>query len=120
LITTVDVRSYSRNSRRITCEIASGTASERRASATASSFLGLANEKSREMANLAFEEICRKAIAMDGSITGEHGVGLQKSKFLREQLEAHGGEQSLRLMKEIKALFDPDNIMNPGKYVETA
>jgi len=78
------------------------------------------DEKSREMANLAFEEICRRAIAMGGSITGEHGVGLQKSKFLREQLEEHGGEQSLRLMKEIKTLFDPDNIMNPGKYVETA
>ena len=78
------------------------------------------DEKSREMANLAFEEICRRAISMGGSITGEHGVGLQKTKFLREQLVAHEGEQALRLMKEIKAIFDPNNIMNPGKYVETA
>lgn len=73
-----------------------------------------------EKASLAIEEICRKAIAMGGSITGEHGVGLQKPRFLREQLVAHDGQEALRLMKEIKALFDPDNIMNPGKYVEVA
>ena len=75
---------------------------------------------SREKANLAYEEICRRAIAMGGSVTGEHGVGKQKPKFLREQLVAHGGQEALRLMKEIKAVFDPDNIMNPGKYVEVA
>jgi glycolate oxidase len=75
---------------------------------------------SREKANLAFEEICRRAIAMGGSITGEHGVGVQKPKFLREQLVAHDAQEALRLMKEIKAVFDPDNIMNPGKYVEVA
>ena len=78
------------------------------------------DEKSRETANLAFEEICRQAIAMGGSVTGEHGVGIQKPKFLREQLLAHDGEQALVLMKEIKAVFDPDRIMNPGKYVEAA
>jgi glycolate oxidase len=75
---------------------------------------------SREKANLAFEEICRRAIAMGGSITGEHGVGKQKPKFLKEQILAHDGEEALRLMKEIKAVFDPDNMMNPGKYVEIA
>jgi glycolate oxidase len=73
-----------------------------------------------EKANLAFEEICRRAIAMGGSVTGEHGVGVQKPKFLREQLLAHDGEEALRLMKEIKAVFDPDDMMNPGKYVELA
>lgn len=78
------------------------------------------DEKSREKANLAYEEICRWAIAIGGSVTGEHGVGLQKTKFLREQLVAHDGEQALRLMKEIKTVFDPNTIMNPGKYVETA
>jgi FAD/FMN-containing dehydrogenase len=57
---------------------------------------------------------------MGGSITGEHGVGVQKPKFLREQLVAHDAQEALRLMKEIKAVFDPDNIMNPGKYVEVA
>lgn len=78
------------------------------------------DEKSRQVANAAFDEICRQAIAMDGSVTGEHGVGMQKPRFLREQLVAHDGEEALRLMKEIKDVFDRDRIMNPGKYVEAA
>ena len=79
-----------------------------------------ADEDSRATANLAYEELCRKAIAMGGSVTGEHGVGVQKTRFLREQLHSHEGEEALRLMKEIKKIFDPDGTMNPGKYVEAA
>jgi glycolate oxidase len=79
-----------------------------------------ADPKSRAAANLAYEELCRKAISMGGSVTGEHGVGVQKTQFLREQLHAHEGEEALRLMKEIKKVFDPNGIMNPGKYVEAA
>src|ERR1700722_7997484 len=78
------------------------------------------DENSRATANLAYEELCRKAIAMGGSVTGEHGVGVQKTRFLREQLHSHEGEEALRLMKEIKKIFDPDGVMNPGKYVEAA
>jgi FAD/FMN-containing dehydrogenase len=78
------------------------------------------DEKSKEAANLAYEELCRKAIAMGGSVTAEHGVGIQKAKFLREQLLAHEGAEALRLMKEIKKIFDPNGIMSPGKYVEAA
>jgi glycolate oxidase len=76
--------------------------------------------KSTEAASRAFEDLCRWAIAMGGSVTGEHGIGIQKPRFLRDQLVAHEGEEALRLMKEIKAIFDPDGIMNPGKYVEAA
>jgi glycolate oxidase len=79
-----------------------------------------ADKKSRTAANRAFEEICRYGISIGGSVTGEHGVGTQKAKLLREQLEAHEGKEALRLMKEIKKLFDPEGIMNPGKYVEAA
>jgi glycolate oxidase len=79
-----------------------------------------ADKKSRAAANRAFEEICRYGISIGGSVTGEHGVGAQKAKLLREQLEAHEGKEALRLMKEIKKLFDPEGIMNPGKYVEAA
>jgi glycolate oxidase len=78
------------------------------------------DRKSRAAAHRAFEEICRYGISLGGSVTGEHGVGAQKAKLLREQLEAHGGKEALRLMKEIKKLFDPEGIMNPGKYVEAA
>lgn len=75
---------------------------------------------SRTKAMAAYEEICRFAIGVGGSVTGEHGVGIQKMKFLREQLISHEGKEALRLMKEIKKIFDPAGIMNPGKYVEGA
>ena len=79
-----------------------------------------ADPKSREAAAAAFEEICQYAIRVGGSVTGEHGVGSQKVALFRAQLEAHGGGDSLRLMKEIKRVFDPKGIMNPGKYVDAA
>jgi len=78
------------------------------------------DKRSRAAALRAFEEICRYGISVGGSITGEHGVGAQKAKLLGEQFKAHEGEEALRLMKEIKKLFDPEGIMNPGKYVEAA
>jgi glycolate oxidase subunit GlcD len=78
------------------------------------------DERSGAAAKLAYEELCRKAIAMGGSVTAEHGVGVQKVRFLREQFLAHEGEEALRLMKEVKKVFDPDGVMNPGKYVEAA
>ena len=76
--------------------------------------------KSMAVASAAYEEMSRKAIEMGGSVTGEHGVGSQKTGVLREQLLAHDGEEALALMKEIKKVFDPDGIMNPGKYVDAA
>jgi len=78
------------------------------------------NPSSKKAASEAFEEICRQAIAMGGTITGEHGIGIQKVKLLKEQMESHDGIEALRLMKETKRLFDPKGIMNPGKYVEAA
>jgi len=53
-----------------------------------------------------------------GSITGEHGVGVQKMKHLVRQLDAHAGPGALELMRRIKGVFDPQNIMNPGKYID--
>jgi len=78
------------------------------------------DEGSKRAATEAFEDLCRYAIGIGGSISGEHGIGVQKAGLLREQLLSHGGKEALRLMKEIKRLFDPNGIMNPGKYVEAA
>src|SRR5439155_2046319 len=58
-----------------------------------------ADAKSREAATAAFEEICRYAIRVGGSVTGEHGVGSQKVALFRALLEAHGGGGSVRLRK---------------------
>ena len=57
--------------------------------------------------------IVRRALAMDGTCTGEHGVGMHKMDFLREE----HGDDALELMARIKRSFDPLNILNPGKIV---
>jgi D-lactate dehydrogenase (cytochrome) len=57
--------------------------------------------------------IVERAIAMDGTCTGEHGVGMHKIAFLREE----HGDDALDLMVRLKRAFDPLNIMNPGKVV---
>ena len=49
-------------------------------------------------------------LALDGSLSGEHGIGLVKRNFVDRELDA----SSLRLMAAIKRQFDPDNILNPG------
>lgn len=54
-----------------------------------------------------------RALAMDGTCTGEHGVGQGKMKYLA----AEHGEATLEAMRTLKRAFDPENIMNPGKIV---
>jgi glycolate oxidase len=65
----------------------------------------------RERARAAFDDILRAALALGGTITGEHGVGALKRPFLGEQL----GPGGLRLHHAIKAALDPLGILNPGK-----
>ena len=55
----------------------------------------------------------RRALDMDGTCTGEHGVGLHKMQFLAEE----HGEDALALMRQVKQAFDPLNILNPGKVL---
>ena len=54
-----------------------------------------------------------KALEMDGTITGEHGIGLQKKDYLLKQ-----HPDNIPLMKIIKKSFDPNNILNPGKIFD--
>lgn len=62
-------------------------------------------------AEAAFDEIYEKAIALGGTITGEHGTGLTKKKFLEQQV----GSAAVELMRQIKCVIDPNAVLNPGK-----
>ena len=62
------------------------------------------------------ERLVRRALAMGGTCTGEHGIGIGKQQFLL--LEA--GEGGVALMRKIKQALDPTNILNPGKIVASA
>jgi D-lactate dehydrogenase (cytochrome) len=53
------------------------------------------------------------ALALGGTCTGEHGVGLRKKKYLPKE---HG--PALAWMRQIKQLFDPQNLLNPGKIFD--
>jgi glycolate oxidase len=59
----------------------------------------------------AYEEIFAKAIALGGTISGEHGTGVSKAKYLPAMV----GPKALEIMKKLKSVFDPDGRLNPGK-----
>jgi D-lactate dehydrogenase (cytochrome) len=59
------------------------------------------------------DRISERAIAMDGTVSGEHGIGIAQSKFMAEE----HGEGAWELMGTIKKAFDPVGILNPGKVV---
>jgi len=61
------------------------------------------------------DRLIRRAIGMDGTCTGEHGIGSGKIKFM--ELE-HG--RAVRVMQAVKAALDPANILNPGKVLPAA
>jgi len=64
-----------------------------------------------ERSHSAVAEIFAAAIAMDGTITGEHGVGAAKLPYLANRL----GDDQMALLRRIKNAFDPAGILNPGK-----
>ncbi|MBK5446313.1 FAD-binding oxidoreductase [Peribacillus sp. TH24] len=60
---------------------------------------------------LAVADIFMAAIELGGTLSGEHGIGMMKAPFMEMELGAAG----LDIMKRIKEVWDPNNIMNPGK-----
>ncbi len=66
--------------------------------------------KELEEAERLNDRLVMRALAMDGTCTGEHGIGLGKMKFMTAE---HG--EGVAVMRAIKKALDPDNIMNPGK-----
>jgi D-lactate dehydrogenase (cytochrome) len=59
------------------------------------------------------ERLVERALAMEGTCTGEHGVGQGKMKYL----EREHGPEALAMMRSLKRAIDPQNLMNPGKIV---
>jgi len=65
----------------------------------------------RDSAIKAIDDIFDYTLALGGTITGEHGVGITKAAYLRHEIS----QPAIGLMKRIKSVFDPNGILNPGK-----
>jgi glycolate oxidase len=65
----------------------------------------------RRRAREAERELFERVVALEGSITGEHGIGFAKAPYLSIELSA----EEIALMKRVKKAFDPAGILNPGK-----
>jgi len=65
----------------------------------------------RETAERLSHQMVARALALEGTCTGEHGIGLHKQGFLVEE----AGEAAVALMRTLKRALDPHDIMNPGK-----
>ncbi len=70
------------------------------------------NQAQIDEANALHDRLVTRALAMDGTCTGEHGIGYGKIEYLKAE---HG--EGVAVMRAIKKALDPDNIMNPGKIV---
>lgn len=75
---------------------------------------GMDEQLWQQKLQLTFEKLYQKAEEMNGLVSGEHGIGYAKKEYLKESL----GQNQIRLMQEIKKVFDPKNILNPGKICQ--
>ena len=67
--------------------------------------------KQMAAADACLDEVFQLVLSLDGSLSGEHGIGWVKRNFVGRELDP----EALRLMREIQRVFDPDGILNPGK-----
>jgi glycolate oxidase len=68
-----------------------------------------------EMARVdkALEEMYEAAMAMGGTLSGEHGIGIAKNRFLDMEFN----RSAIEIMRGIKQVFDPKGILNPGSFL---
>lgn len=73
--------------------------------------LNKGNLEDEAKAKKAVKEVFQIAIDLRGTISGEHGIGISKQPYLRVELS----EKEIEIMEGIKRVFDPKNVLNPGK-----
>ena len=87
---------------------------QRRRAVLAAGALDLKDDaQALELVRKAASELFTAAIELGGTLSGEHGIGLLKQPYMARKLSP----QLLGLMQQIKATFDPNNILNPGKMI---
>jgi glycolate oxidase len=69
------------------------------------------NSQQMERVEQAVDELFENTLKLGGTLSGEHGIGVTKSKYLEWEV----GKEGVEMMRKIKSSFDPDNIINPGK-----
>ncbi|BCL61960.1 FAD-binding protein [Desulfomarina profundi] len=74
----------------------------------------LREEGMEEKVHNVMEDIFRTAVELEGSISGEHGIGISKMDYMGMEVS----EITMRYMEKIKESFDPNNILNPGKIFQ--
>jgi glycolate oxidase len=77
-------------------------------------FTDIRNKEEFARAEETMGEIFKAAMALGGVLSGEHGIGLEKQRFLKEAMDP----RAIEIMKGIKKILDPHSILNPGKIWE--
>jgi glycolate oxidase len=77
-------------------------------------FTDIRNKEEFARAQEAMEEIFEAALSLGGVLSGEHGIGLEKQRFLKRAMDP----VAIDVMRKIKGILDPNHILNPGKIWE--
>ena len=75
------------------------------------------NEAMKKKVDEWYFEVMRLAVKLGGTVSAEHGIGTMKKEGLRMELESLDALKAIEIMRAIKKVFDPKNILNPGKVV---
>ncbi len=71
------------------------------------------DQEEKKRVEAAIDEIFERALALDGTLSGEHGIGLAKAKYLERETTA----ATITWSQQLKKALDPNNILNPGKII---
>ncbi|MDP8011535.1 MAG: FAD-binding oxidoreductase [Thermoplasmata archaeon] len=78
-------------------------------------FANINDKNHMERVNAFMMDLGRIALEHEGSVSSEHGIGMEKIDLLKEEFKFKKSERNLDIMKSIKNIFDPNNILNRGK-----